>query len=162
MLETKFEVLTDFSKKSFVEIMSEVTGEEIEEVEKFSFDGDEMLSIIIGVSGKTNGRILLNTSVKDGGELAKTMNFGDELENEDDLYVYLAEFANMFCGRTATYINNKFGQREIWITPPAIFSARDLDVITPNVTSKQAYYKCSIGSFVVDVGFSESSSYDEF
>lgn len=161
ILENKFELLNDFAKKSFEVIIEEVTGETIQPSEKFDIISDNMLSIIIGISGETNGRILLNTSAEYGGNLAKTMNFGDELENEDDLYVYLAEFANMFCGRAATYINNQFGKREIWITPPAIFSAKDLDIVTPNVTSMQTYYKCSFGEFIVDVGFSESN-FDEF
>ena len=89
------------------------------------------------------------------------MNFGDPLENEEDLHMYLAEFANMFCGRAATHINNAFGKRELWISPPAIFSARDLEIVTPNVSSMKAYYECGLGKFIVDMGFSENS-YDEF
>lgn len=161
ILENKFEILNDFAKKSFEVIIEEVAGETIQPCEKFKIDSEDMLSIIIGISGETNGRILLNTSVEYGGNLAKIMNFGDELESQDDLYVYLAEFANMFCGRAATYINNQFGKREIWITPPAIFSAKDLDIVTPNVSSMQTYYKCPFGEFIVDVGFSESN-FDEF
>lgn len=162
-VENKFEVLFDFAKKSFEEIISEVTGEEIHSNGEFGIDAKEMLSlsIIIGLSGNTNGRILLNTSVDYGKNIAEAMNFGDPLDSEEDLYVYLAEFANMFCGRTATYINNKFGKREIWISPPAIFSAKDLDIVTPNVSAMKAYYKCTLGNFIIDVGFSEST-YDEF
>ncbi len=155
-MENKFGVLFDFAKKSFEEIIAEISGEEITPTDMFKIEAENTLSIIIGISGDTNGRILLNTSLEYGRNLAKTMNFGDELDSEDDLYVYLAEFANMFCGRTATYINNKFGKREIWITPPAIFSAKDLDIVTPNVTSMQAYYKSTFGEFIVDIGFSET------
>lgn len=163
VLEDKFELLFDFSKKSFEEVMFEVTGEAIEAKGEFTIDSPDKLSlsIIIGLSGNTNGRILLNTSVDYGKNIAVAMNFGDELESEEDLHMYLAEFANMFCGRAATHINNKFGKREIWISPPAIFSAKDLDVITPNVSSMKAYYECSLGRFVVDMGFSECE-YDEF
>ncbi len=161
-MENKFGVLFDFAKKSFEEIIAEVSEEEIVTTDMFKLDEESMLSlsIIIGITGNTNGRILLNTTVESGKNLAKIMNFGDELESEEELYVYLAEFANMFCGRAATYINNKFGKREIWITPPAIFSAKDLDIVTPNVTSLQAYYKTSFGNFIVDIGFSEISSDD--
>lgn len=160
-LDNKYDVIFDFAKKSFEDIISEVTEETIEPVEKFEMKSDNMLSIIIGISGETSGRILLNTTAEYGNNLAKIMNFGDELEKEDDLFLYLAEFSNMFCGRAATYINNKFGKREVWITPPAIFSAKDLDIVTPNVSSNEAYYKCSFGNFVIDVGFSENM-YDEF
>lgn len=163
ILETKFDTLFGLAKQSFEEIMMEITGESIQSDGEFAIQPEDRLSlsIIIGISGNTNGRILLNTTVEYGRNIAEAMNFGDPLENEEDLYTYLAEFANMFCGRAATHINNKFGKREIWISPPAIFSAKDLDIITPNVSSMKAYYECSHGKFIVDMGFSENS-YDEF
>src|SRR5574344_719798 len=159
----KFNQLFDFTKKAFEDVMQEVIGEEVQASDTFEISTKEKLalSIIIGLSGEANGRILLNTSVEDGTHIAEAMNFGEPLENPEDLHVYLAEFANMFCGRTATHINNAFGKREVWISPPAIFSAKDLDVVTPNVMSMKAYYNCSAGRFVVDMGFSEDE-YDEF
>lgn len=161
--ENKCDTLFNLAKQSFEEIMAEVTGEEIVSLDEFKIEPADRLSlsIIIGLSGNTNGRILLNTSVEYGRNIAIAMNFGDPLDNEDDLHVYLAEFANMFCGRAATHINNAFGKREIWISPPAIFSAKDLDIVTPNVSSLKAYYECSLGRYIVDMGFSENT-YDEF
>jgi len=163
VVESKFDILFGLAKKSFEEIMMEVTGESIQADGEFLIQPEDRLSlsIIIGISGNTNGRILLNTSVEYGKNIAVAMNFGDPLENEEDLHVYLAEFANMFCGRAATHINNAFGKREIWISPPAIFSAKDLDIVTPNVSSIKAYYECGLGKFIVDMGFSESD-YDDF
>lgn len=163
VVENKCDVLFGLAKQSFEEIMLEVTGEAIQADGVFSIEPEDRLSlsIIIGLSGNTNGRILLNTSVEYGKNIAVAMNFGDPLDNEDDLHVYLAEFANMFCGRAATHINNAFGKREIWISPPAIFSAKDLEIVTPNVSSTKAYYECGLGKFIVDMGFSEST-YDDF
>lgn len=163
VLESKFDLLFGLAKQSFEEVMSEVTGEAIHADNEFLISPADRLSlsIIIGISGNTNGRILLNTAVEYGKNIAVAMNFGDPLDNEEDLHMYLAEFANMFCGRAATKINNKFGKREIWISPPAIFSAKDLDIITPNVSSMKAYYECPLGKFIVDMGFSECS-YDDF
>ena len=163
VLENKSDLLFGLAKQSFEEIIAEVTGEGIDSSEEFviSSENSLSLSIIIGLSGHTNGRILLNTSVDNGRNIAVAMNFGDPLENEDDLHMYLAEFANMFCGRAATHINNAFGKREIWISPPAIFSAKDLDIVTPNVSSMKAYYACPLGQFIVDMGFTENT-YDDF
>lgn len=160
---SKCDLLFGFAKKSFEDVMFEVTGEAITADGEFSIEPEDRLSlsIIIGLSGETNGRILLNTSVEYGKNIAVAMNFGDPLENEEDLHMYLAEFANMFCGRAATHINNEFGKREIWISPPAIFSAKDLDIVTPNVSSVKAYYECGLGKFIVDMGFSENV-YDDF
>lgn len=163
VLESKFDTLFGLAKRSFEEIMMEVAGESIQADGEFAIQPEDRLSlsIIIGISGNTNGRILLNTSVEYGKNIAVAMNFGDPLDKEEDLHIYLAEFANMFCGRAATHINNAFGKREIWISPPAIFSAKDLDIVTPNVSSMKAYYECSLGKFIVDMGFSECT-YDEF
>ena len=162
-LNEKYNILFGLAKKSFEEVMSEVTGETITASEEFAINGEDRLSlsIIIGLSGETNGRILINTSVEYGNNIAIAMNFGDPLDNEEDLFIYLAEFANMVCGRAATHINNQFGKREIWISPPAIFSAKDLDIVTPNVSSTKAFYNFALGKFILDMGFSESS-YDEF
>ncbi len=160
-MENVIDILFDFSKKSFCEIIKEVTEEDIQECEPENFVKDRMLSIIIGIAGETTGRMLLSTTVEDGTKIAEYMNFGEPLENKEDLFLYLAEFANMFCGRTATYINNKFGKREVWITPPSVFSAYEMDIITPNITSKKAYFCTSFGKFLVDVGYSDNN-YDEF
>ena len=163
VLEDKYNLLFGFAKKSFEDVIVEITGDEIHANGEFVIQpADKLsLSIIIGLSGETNGRILLNTSVEYGKNIATAMNFGDPLDNDDDLFIYLAEFANMVCGRTATHINNQFGKREIWISPPAIFSAKDLDIVTPNVSSMKAFYDCPLGKFIVDMGFSECD-YDEF
>ena len=161
--KNKHEILYELSKRSFQEVIEEVTGDSVTSCDPFEIVPEKQLSlsIIISLTGNTNGRILLNTTVNDGMNIAVAMNFGEPLDSNDDLHVYLAEFANMFCGRAATHINNEFGKREIWISPPAIFSAMDLDIITPNVTSMKAYYDCPLGKFVVDIGFSENN-YDEF
>lgn len=93
ILENKFDILFGFAKKSFEEVMFEITGESISSINEFVIEPESRLSlsIIIGLSGETNGRILLNTAVEYGRNIAVAMNFGDELENED-LHMYLAEF----------------------------------------------------------------------
>ena len=55
--------------------------------------------------------------------------------------LYVAEFANMFCGRATTYANNEYKEREFWLTPPAIFSAENLEITSPSIESESAYYK---------------------
>lgn len=160
--ENKYEVMFEQSTKSFVEIVEEVTGEAPQVSEPFTIDSENALSVIIGITGEINGRILINTSVESARNLAIAMNFGDELENEDDLFTYIAEFANMSCGRMATYINDTFNERVVWLAPPAIFSANSLEIITPHISTKKQYYKTGTGSFIVDVGYNDGALYDEF
>ena len=161
-MENKFNILFDFIKKSFEEVVAELTEQTIESISDCAINSDSKLAIVIGLSGETNGRILLETSLEHGKNIAIAMNLGNEFENEDDLYISLAKFFNMFCDRAATYINDKFGKREFYLAPPAIFSAKDLSVVTPHVTSKKACYTCEFGQFLVDAGFSEANVYDEF
>jgi CheY-specific phosphatase CheX len=162
-MENKLDVLYENTTKAFEEIVAEVTGEEISPVDNFTIDSKETLSVIVGVTGQISGRILLNASVETANKLAEAMNFGDPLDNKDDLYVYLSEFGNMYCGRMVTYVNDKFGKREVWITPPAIFAASDLEIVTPHMTTKKCFYECSVGKIIVDVGYSDGNAvYDEF
>lgn len=162
IMEDKFGILFDYTTKAFEEIIAEVTGSAIEPTTEFKMDSSSILSVIIGVTGQINGRILMNTSLDTANKLAEYMNFGDPLDNPDDLFVYLAEFANMYCGRMVTYINDKFGSRQVWITPPAIFSANDLEVITPHISTRKQYYNNEPGKMIVDVGYSDGSAYDDF
>ncbi len=151
----KFDLIYDFTKKSFEDVLMEIAEQSVETCDVFKVGEENKLTVVIGISGETNGRILLETSLDSARKLAVAMNFGDELESEDDLYLYMGEFSNMFCGRATTYINDNFQKREVWITPPAIFSARDLYVVTPHVTTKKACFQCELGHFVIDVGFRE-------
>ncbi|GBF23464.1 chemotaxis protein CheX, partial [Candidatus Gastranaerophilus sp. (ex Termes propinquus)] len=131
----KPEILFEYTTKAFEEIIAETIGSEITPCEELKLASTEILSVIIGVTGNINGRILLNTTVATANKLAEFMNFGEPLDNKDDLFIYLSEFANMYCGRMVTYINDRFGKREVWITPPAIFSANDLAIITPHMAT---------------------------
>ena len=69
------------------------------------------------------------------------------------MYFYLAEFANMFCGRSTTYINNALKERGIWLAPPAIFSAKNLEINTPSIQSEKICYTGKQGCFLIDIGF---------
>jgi|GEM_PF-1145962 len=156
------QILFDYTTQSFEEIMAEVTGVEASSVEEFKVSSKDVLSVIVGVTGQINGRILLNTSLETATKLAEAMNFGDPLENKDDLFIYLSEFGNMYCGRMVTHINDKFGSRQVWITPPAIFSASDLEVISPHILTTKKYYESEVGQLIVDVGYSDGSGFDDF
>ena len=160
--EDKYSVLFDIATKSFEEIVQEVADDTPQVCEPFDIDAQSSLSVIIGITSEINGRILINSSTESANNLAVAMNFGDPLDNEDDLFVYLAEFANMSCGRMTTYINDKYGQRVVWIAPPAIFSADNLKIVTPHITTRKQYYNTAHGKFIIDVGYNDGSQYDGF
>ncbi len=161
-ISEKFQALIQNAAKSFEEIIQEISEDSASVCPEFDIHDEEMLSMIIGFTGEISGRILINTPLSAANNLAKLMNFGDELEDKDELFVYLAEFANMCCGRCATLINDEFGRRATWITPPAILQASNLEVITPHILNEKKYYKTSAGAFYLDIGYNDGSEQDEF
>ncbi len=161
-IDERYDVLFELATKSFEEIVQEVANDAPQPCEEFSIESGSALSVIIGISSEINGRLHINSSMESAKNLATAMNFGDPLDTEDDLFVYLAEFANMSCGRLATYINDKYGSRVIWLAPPAIFSADSLKIVTPHISTRKQYYKSEHGNFIVDVGFSDSNKYDGY
>lgn len=164
ILENKFETLFNLAKKSFEEVMLKAIGVAVTSNSEVGIKTNEdrlSLCIIIGLLGNVNGRILLRTSFEYSHNIALAMNGRNALDKEDDLYIYLADFADMFCNIAAKHIHNTFGERKVWMSPPAIFSAKDLDIVTPNASSMKAYYECESDKFVVDIGFNENT-YDDF
>jgi len=149
--------LYEYTTKAFEEIVKEFTEIDIAKSDSFIISSPSVLSVVVGTAGiGVDGRILLTTTFEDAKNMACYMNFGDPVEDEDEIFAYFAEFANMYCGRATTYMNDKFGARAVWISPPAIFAAGDLKVISPNLVTQKAYYKADFGSFIVDVGVIDS------
>lgn len=161
-MENKFEILFEFAKKSLEEVLIELTKQKIESSELLEIESDHKLSIVIGLAGETNGRILIETSLESAKNLALLMNAGKKLKTEEDFYMYMSVFANKFCEYASKYMQKKFGKKEVWLAPPAIFSAKDLLVITPHVTLNKACHSCDLGQFIVDIGFSEGEVYGHF
>lgn len=153
MEQTKFDTFVKHIKNSFEEITEELIDTKYELCQTINEKTDAKVAIIIGITGKSKGRILLQCDFKTASDFAVAMNCGDLFDDQKEMYLYMAEFANMFCGRATTYINNEFKEREAWLTPPAIFSAKDLQIDTPSVQSEKIYYTGQQGDFLVDIGF---------
>ncbi len=153
------ECLYEFTTKAFEEVIKEITDIEISQADSFIMSSPSVLSVVVGTSG-VNGRILLTTTYDYAKNVACYMNFGDPIEDQDEVFMYFAEFANMYCGRATTYMNDKFGARALWISPPAIFAAEDLKIISPNLVTQKAYYKTDFGDFIVDVGVIDDEDSD--
>ena len=151
--------LFENTTKAFEEIVREISDVSIARTDSFIISSPEVLSVIVGSLG-VHGRILLTTTYEAAKNIARFMNFGDPIENRDEIFMYFAEFANMYCGRSATYMNDKFGARTVWISPPAIFAAEDLEIISPNLVTQKAYYKADFGSFIIDIGIVDDEESD--
>ncbi len=145
------EAIINLFKSSFLEISEELVEAEFQE--SHNLDDKTRIAIIIGITGKKKGRIILETDMLTAQKFTEAMNCGDPLDDPKELYLYMAEFANMFCGRATTYINDLFQGREAWLAPPAIYSGKNLKMDTPSLNSEVMYFKHEIGIFTIDVGF---------
>lgn len=153
MEKEKLGTILKHTKKAFEDICLELVSQEMSACEDFIIGKDHKMAVIVSMSGEHKGRLHLECDMTTANKVAVAMNFGDPLDKEDDLYVYLAEFGNMVSGRAATYINDDFKQRIIWLSPPAIFSGKNLEIINPTVQSETACYKGESGRFLLDIGF---------
>jgi len=151
--KTKFENFVAFIKKSFEEVINELVDTTYEEISSKEIDSEEKVALVIGIAGNSKGRILLISSKETADTFAVAMNCDDPLDDPKDMYIYMAEFSNMFCGRATTFANNEYKDREFWLTPPGIFSAKNLEISTPSIQSEIAVYKGKHGLFLVDIGF---------
>jgi chemotaxis protein CheX len=151
--KVKFGNFVEYVKKAFTEVTQEVVESEYAPIAVQAIEEDKKVAIVIGISGNTKGRILLQCSFETAMNFSIAMNCGDELDDPKDMYMYMAEFSNMYCGRATTYANNEYREREFWLTTPAIFSAKDLEISTPSVESEIAYYRGDQGIFSIDIGF---------
>ncbi len=151
----KSEKFMELTQKAFIDVSNELIACDFEKVDRYVAQSSHTLTIVIGITGKSKGRILLECDILTAEKFAVEMNFGDPLEDPKDLYLYIAEFANMVSGRAATYINNVTKNREKWLSPPTIFSGDNLEIETPNVNSKEFYYFAEVGVFKLDIGLGE-------
>ena len=141
------------AKKAFEEVSIELLSCEFLYCQKFMLEGLYKTAIIIGISGSSVGRILLECDLETSIKIALTMNFGDRLDDPNDVYIYMAEFANMIGGRTTTYINNQFKDQEVRLVPPTFFSGKRLEILTPAIQANRIYYNTNLGKFIMEIGF---------
>ncbi len=150
ILKEKFDVFRD----SFIEVTQELADIEFSTCE--SVENFPEITVVIGITGSKNGRILIQTDKATADKFAIAMNCGDPLDGPEDLFMYLAEFGNIYCGRITTVINNLFKNREITLTPPSVYSDECMSIFTMGVDSDIFHFKSEIGAFTIDLGFEES------
>ena len=153
--ENKLDLIFDLTKKAFEEIFFEMIDEKIESGDSFEINAEKKMGIIVGLAGEINGKILLTASLEHAKNLASKVVSGMELIEEKDLYIYLGKFSGLFCNRATKFINAQSQKKELGITPPAFFSAKELYISTPHVECQKAYYKSELGDFILEIGIRE-------
>lgn len=132
---------------------SQITTE-VDDQPKFTAHG---VAIIIGITGKQSGRIILTTSEATARKFTQII-FGGMDVDEDDILNSIAEFANIIGGHSVSVINNIFRDAELRLTPPGIMSGSTIDLINPRLSSFNIQADTEIGMINMNIGFAGGNS----
>jgi CheY-specific phosphatase CheX len=127
------EYLSQFST-SCVEVMGKMMGlacEWQEVVPRLPTITEGMTVVtLIGLTGSTRGRIMMEMELRVAQELAEMMN-GESLKAMDPMVFYsLTELSNIFSGKAVTQLNNRPEKPGLRLTPPNIFVGEKIQIFT--------------------------------
>lgn len=135
---------TYLENPAYVATGADATGaEELEEV-----------AVIIGITGRLEGRMILELGKNTALRLCEALNWGEPFPAFNDMArATLAELANLVSGRAVTYLNDK--GTAVSITPPVIFCGMGMkasSVLVPFVVPIET----DCGKLKVNVAVQES------
>jgi len=102
MNKDKLDTVMKYISSAFESVSLELAESEYKKADSLSIDEENSVAVIIGIAGTMKGRIILHSGLKTAYGFTKIMNCGDPLDKKEDLFLYMAEFANMICGRSTT------------------------------------------------------------
>ena len=149
------EKLNSFSKyfaDAFQKLTRNITGLKFtKSIQPIPLDGKKFLAIV-GVAGMNRGRILVEINEKLAEKMFEITN-DTSPEDEDELFFYLAEFANVIGGNGLTSINNAYRGIELRLTPPVVFAGENLEFNTTRIQSTSMFYHEEHGMIRIEIGF---------
>lgn len=151
--ENKIEKFQQCFRDAFAEIAKTMSETDFELCENIQISEERKFSVIVGAVGKCyKGRVLFQAGAAVVKQITEGMN-GEPVDNTMDTYLYIAEFANTFCGNAITRINNMYKESEFRLTPPAILAGTGTKITTPSIETRQIFFRCNSGQAILDVGF---------
>lgn len=152
MDKDKFYSFLNCFDASFQKVIQEMSGFQVSKCGHAKIPAGNKFSVIIGIIQSNRGRILFESEQGLVDRITEGMN-GEPVANITDKYLYLAEFANIFCGNAVSQINNRYKENELRLTPPALFAGTNMRIITPNIQSDSVFYTSDFGQAVLNIGF---------
>lgn len=110
------------------------------------------MAVILGITGKRPGRIIIDTSKTTAIKLSQIIN-GEEELNEEEVMDTMAELGNIISGHTITHANNANRGLNLMLTPPSIFCGEDICITSPKIQSEIINTATPVGKIVVSIGF---------
>jgi len=116
---------------------------------EFESDG---ITIIIGISGKFSGRMLLDLSKETAKQLTAAI-FRREPKNDDEMMAVLGEFANIVSGNACSMLNKKNKALGLRVAPPSILHGDSVLISAPGLNTTAAIAETGFGELLLNVGF---------
>jgi len=147
---------SDVIKEALLNIFNKLT-KTIPEITDESNDNlaihSEGISIIMGITGKYSGRLILDMSSVTANNLATVLLKRDP-NNTEELLNIMSEVSNMVGGNACSMINKKnklFGLR---VAPPTIFHGESINISKAELQDTfSAIVKSQFGNLTINIGF---------
>jgi len=144
----------EYFAASLVENLQEMAGMEIQsrpptpQETAFASSG---FSVIIGITGKRPGRIILDTCKETACKLSDAIN----CEECDEEFVLdtMAELTNIVSGHGITAVNNANPGMGLMLTPPSIFLGTKLTIVSPKLNAEVVIVNTPVGDLQLSIGF---------
>lgn len=148
----KLEFFRKCMDDAFQKVVSQITEMTFVPIDDLLPVSDEKkFSLIVGMVGNNKGHVLLELNENLARKIFEAMN-GFPPDDDLELCLHLAEFANMVSGNGLTGINNFFKSSELRLTPPAIFAGKNLEITSNKVSSTGSSYCSEHGNLRLEVG----------
>lgn len=110
------------------------------------------IAVIIGITGKRHGRIIIDTNFEVAKKISELIN--EETGIDKQLIIdTIAEFANIVCGHTITLINNSNKEMNLMLTPPSVFLGSKVTIVSPKINAQLVAFDTELGNIAGSVGF---------
>lgn len=108
-------------------------------------------AVVIGITGKRPGRIILDTSQATACKLSEAIN-GEECDEEFVLDT-MAELTNIVSGNGITTVNNANPGMGLMLTPPSLFLGNELMIVSPKLNAEVVTIATPVGEVFLSIGF---------
>ncbi|OQY06907.1 MAG: hypothetical protein B6I28_05950 [Fusobacteriia bacterium 4572_132] len=111
------------------------------------------LTVIVGITEGGKGRMILDMTQETALKLANEITGETYTEIEDFVFITLSEIGNMIAGHGITKMNNEKKGLNLRLTPPSIFSGKELELNVPKVSLIGINLNTEIGEISIHIGF---------
>jgi chemotaxis protein CheX len=151
----RVEFINPFVESAF-NVLKEVLGTELTRGDLFLKSSSQPVlgvAAIIGLTGDVQGRILFDMEEKTALSISSAMN-GETISEMDDMAkATITELANMITARAVTKLSEQGFQFDI--TPPAIFTGKDMEVTNTQIESLIVPIQMPLGKLEINLAVRE-------